>query len=180
MANDVKIDGGRTTAKVRNPWLVLLFGVLTFGIYFAFWWYFANREMADLGRERKVDYLGDEPGLSVLAYTLGSIVWIPWIWTVVATSRRAQRAVRLTTGESFNGWLLAAVAIVTFGLAVPVYLQHKLNKAWRARGMEPVSAEDVERGNLPRREKLNALFAAGAITEAEHEAEQARLGLAAD
>ena len=39
-------------AKVRNPILVVIFTLITLGIYQIFWWYFANREMADYGRAR--------------------------------------------------------------------------------------------------------------------------------
>jgi Domain of unknown function (DUF4234) len=177
MANDVAINGGQATAKVRSPWLVLLFGVLTFGVYFLFWWYFANREMADLGRARKADGLGDAPGLSLFAYIVGGIVVIPSIWTTVTTTRRVQRAQRLTIGGAFNGWAAAVLIVLTFGFATPVYLQHQLNKVWRSRGMRPVDPEDAERGEAQLRAKLDELLQAGAIRAAEHQAEKARLGL---
>ena len=32
------------TAKIRNPWLVALFSLITIGISYLFWYYFVNRE----------------------------------------------------------------------------------------------------------------------------------------
>jgi hypothetical protein len=39
-------------AKIRNPIVVAILAVVTLGIYQLFWWYFANRELADYGRAR--------------------------------------------------------------------------------------------------------------------------------
>jgi signal transduction histidine kinase len=177
MAHDVVIERTGKTAKVRNPWLVLLFTLLTVGIYSAFWWYFVNRELADLGRARQTDRLGDSPAKSVVAYTLGGLIYIPWIWTVFTTNTRVQVAQRLTVGKSHNGWVAGLLWVFTLTLGGMVYLQHELNKVWRAPGMQPVGEFESAAGDQARREKLEELRAAGALTEREFEEQRVRLGL---
>jgi hypothetical protein len=179
MANNVYIERTGQTAKIRNPWLVLLFTFISFGIYGIFWWYFTNRELRDLGRSRGEPKLGESPGLSVLAYTLGGIIYIPWIWTIVATNQRVQRAQRLTVGQSLNGWLAVAIWFFTFTVGGIVYMQYELNKVWRAPGMRP--AEDppdtLGSGDAERSEKLEQLQAAGVLSDDELARERERLGL---
>lgn len=177
MANDVVIEGSGGTAKLRNPWLVLLFSVLTLGVYACFWWYFVNREMADLGRTRGSAELGDSPGLSVVAYTLGSLVYIPLIITIARTNRRAQRAQAMTVGKSLNGWIAGLLWVFTLTFGGMVYLQFELNKVWRAPGMRPTDQHGAATGDLERGLKLEQLLASGALTQAEHEVEKRRLGL---
>ena len=95
MAEEFQIAGTDATAKVRNPLGVVGLSLITIGIYFFFWWYFINREMRDLGKARGVD-LGESPGNSVLAVTLGALIIVP------ASSRSgdaaASRAAQETVG----------------------------------------------------------------------------------
>jgi hypothetical protein len=58
------------SAKLRNPWAVFLLILVTLGIYYLVWYYKTNRELADYG-------VGDSPGISLLAVTLGSFLVIP-------------------------------------------------------------------------------------------------------
>lgn len=177
MANDVLVDGSAATAKVRNPWLVLLFSIVTFGIYSCFWWYFINREMADLGRARGSDVLGEYPSVSVLAFTLGSIVYIPLLVTIVTTNRRIRRAQRMTVGKSHNGWIVGLLWLSTLGFGAMTYMQFELNKVWRAPSMRLAEDHGGMVGDAERARKLDELLAAGALTPDEHESERRRLGL---
>ena len=63
------------TAPLRRrsaaPWWSRCLSFFTIFIYFFFWWYFVNREMKDLGEAHGTDELGDSPGKSLLAVTLG-------------------------------------------------------------------------------------------------------------
>ena len=179
MANDVSIERTGAKAKIRNPWLVLLFTAISFGIYSIFWWYFVNRELRDLGISRETKKLGEKPGRSVVAYTLGGFIYIPLIWTVVATNQRVQRAQALTVGKTLNGWLAVALWLLTFSIGGLVYLQYELNKVWRAPGMRPVDADpgSLAQGDAERSEKLEQLHDAGILDAAELAAERKRLGL---
>jgi len=177
MANDVRIEGGEATAKVRNPWLVLLFTVITLGIYGFFWWYFVNREIASLGRRRGTERLGTSPTTSLVAYLFGSFITVPLIWTIVTTNRRIQRAQAATVGKSLNGWVSAALWIFTLTLGGMVYMQWELNKVWRAPGMRPEEPIDTTLGDAERADKLEELRSAGVLNEAEFQTQQRRLGL---
>jgi Domain of unknown function (DUF4234) len=118
-------------AKVRNPILVVVFTIITLGIYQIFWWYFANRELAEYGRARGTRELGDNPTKSTLALFPGGLIIVPALWTTVTTFQRVQAAQRLTGQTPINGWL----GLVLYIVIVPAfwgYMQSGLNSAWRA------------------------------------------------
>ena len=129
-ANHVLIAPG-STAKVRGPITVAVLSIVTLGIYVLFWWYFINREMADYGRARSTEELGDSPATSVLALFPGGIVVVPAVWTTVTTFQRIQTAQRLNGQTPINGWL-AFVLVLVFSPAFYGYMQSGLNSAWRA------------------------------------------------
>ena len=91
MAEEVQIAGTGSTAKLRNPLGVVGLSLITIGVYYVFWWYFINREMRDLGKARNTD-LGESPGSSVLAITLGALIIVPAIVTMWRTSGRIESA----------------------------------------------------------------------------------------
>ena len=138
MAEEVQIAGANSNAKIRNPWGVLGLTLITIGIYFFFWWYYINREMKDLGQARGVD-LGQNPVNSVLAVTIGWIVFIPAIvseWTTSGRIQRSQEAVGIDRPAS------GPVIFILLFLISPVglwYMQSELNKVWNAQqgGGEP-------------------------------------------
>lgn len=134
MAEQVPISGGPELAKLRNPIAVAALSFFTFGIYAIFWWYFINREMADLGRKHQRPDLGTKPLLSALAIFPGFLLLlIPLIWTTVTTYQRAKRAqemVGVVPDLQLNPWLYG-IAFVAFSAAAYGYLQDGLNKVWR-------------------------------------------------
>src|SRR4051794_39997541 len=95
MATEVQIAGTPAKAKIRSPWAAALLPFVTIGIYFFFWHYYINREMADLGKARGED-LGDSPGKSVLAVTVGWIIIVPAVLSLIHTGQRIQTAQRLS------------------------------------------------------------------------------------
>jgi Domain of unknown function (DUF4234) len=129
-ANLIPIAPG-STAKIRGPVTVAILSIVTLGIYVLFWWYFVNREMADHGRARGTNELGDNPTKSLLALMPGALVVVPAIWTMVTTFQRVQAAQRLNGQTPVNGWLGFVLAIV-FSPALYGYMQSGLNSAWRA------------------------------------------------
>jgi hypothetical protein len=158
MASSLPVAGAPagTTAKVRSGWLVLLWSLLTLGIYGIYWWYTINRELADVGRVRGTKELGDNPLLSTLAYTLGGFALaIPTIWTLVTTVKRVQRGERLLGSEKvLNGWLFTALLVLTLGIGAIVYLQSHQNAVVRAQaagtGLVPGSEQLVAAGQVQR------------------------------
>ena len=128
--NHVQLAPG-AVAKIRNPILVVVFTVITLGIYQVFWWYYANRELADYGRARGTNELGDNPTKSTLALFPGALIVVPAIWTMVTTFKRVQAAQRLTGQTPINGWLGLVIVLVISPVLVG-YMQSGLNSAWTA------------------------------------------------
>ena len=139
-SSEVLIRGAPTAskAKIRSPVWVVVWSVLTLGIYSWFWWYFINREMRDLGQARGTDELGDNPTLSALAVSLGALIIVPPFVSFYGTGKRIKAAQRIALGlESYNGWVALVLLILWLGgitLFIPIvwgYLQSELNKVWR-------------------------------------------------
>ena len=130
-AAEVQIADTGSTAKTRDPLGVALLTLVTLGVYFFVWYYKVNREMSELGRARGTKELGDNPGNSLLAVTLGALIIVPAIVSVYNTFVRTQVAARLTGVEPLNGWIALAFYLL-LGIGFPAYLQSGLNKAWGA------------------------------------------------
>jgi hypothetical protein len=130
VSQSVQISPGNEFAKIRNPWGVLGLSLITLGIYYLFWYYFINREMRDVGNAYGVD-LGESPGMSVVAITLGVLIIIPPFVSIWKTGRRmegTQRAIGVAGGSGPMFFVLHIIPIVD--LFAPVYLQMELNKSW--------------------------------------------------
>jgi hypothetical protein len=135
VAEEIEIRGAGATAKTRNVVAVAVLSVVTLGIYLVVWWYFVNREMADLGRARGTAELGDSPAKSTLALFPGALVVVPAIWTTVTTFQRVQAAQRLTGQTPLNGWIGLILYVVISPVFV-AYLQSGLNGVWRSQAAE--------------------------------------------
>src|SRR3979409_1515121 len=131
MAQQVPIAGAGSSAKIRSPFAPALLPYITLFIYLFFWWYFINREMADYGRAKGTKELGDSPGKSVLAITLGALIVVPAIWSPVTTFQRVQAAQRLAGVEPLNGWI-GLILYLVISPAFYAYMQSGLNNVWRA------------------------------------------------
>jgi hypothetical protein len=131
MAEEVAIAGTEARAKLRNPLGVVGLSIITIGIYYCFWWYFINREMRDFGRARNTD-LGQNPGNSVLALTLGALIIVPAIVTLWTTCDRIQRSQETAGVERPASGPIIFVLLLLIGPVGVWYAQHELNKAWTA------------------------------------------------
>jgi Domain of unknown function (DUF4234) len=99
MAEEVQIAGSNERGKIRNPLGVIGLAIITFGIYGIFWYYYINKELAELGKAKGTNELGDSPGTSVLAVTLGAFVIVPPFLSYYNYGKRLQAAERLTGTE---------------------------------------------------------------------------------
>ena len=139
MAQEIQIAGAGTTAKTRNPIAVAVLAVVTLGIYLVCWWYFINRELADLGRAKGTTELGDSPAKSTLALFPGALLIVPAIWTTVTTFQRVQAAQRLNGQTQINGWL-GIVLYIVISPVLYAYMQSGLNSVWKAQASETAPA----------------------------------------
>ena len=150
MATTVRLPLGE--AKIRNLWLVLLLLVVTLGFYYLYWYYSINRELRDYGRheDRRLDI---DPGMSLLAITLGAFLIVPPFvsaWRTVKRVRAAERLAGIPYDDHLNhalGFVLFIVGFVLLPIEV-FYVQHHLNRLWRhvlgederrAMGMRPTT-----------------------------------------
>src|SRR5579885_2293181 len=81
--------------KLRSPIAVWFLGALTFGVYYFYWFYKVNEEAAILTKDESAN-----PGLSLLAATLGAFLIVPAIWTHITTVNRVGRATGFEPGRS--------------------------------------------------------------------------------
>ena len=138
MAREIRIEGSEGTAKLRSLWAVALLPIITIGIYFFFWWYFIHRELRDLGRAKNTDELGDSPGTSLLAVTLGALIIVPALVSIYRGFKRVQAAQRLAGKEPINGWI-GMILFLVITPAVYAYIPSGLNAVW-----ERSQSADVE------------------------------------
>jgi hypothetical protein len=113
--------------------------IITLGIYYVFWWYFINREMRDFGRARNVD-LGQSPGNSVLALTLGAFIIVPALVTLWRTTDRIQRTQEVAEVERPAMGPIIFILLLLIGPVGVWYAQHELNKAWTAQASAGAAA----------------------------------------
>jgi hypothetical protein len=114
--------------KIRNPFLVFLWSLITLGIYYVIWYYKINRELRDASG------VNVSPWVALLAVTLGWIVIIPPFVSWYRTFQRiveAQRHAGLAREASpVLGFILFVIAVFLVPIEV-VYAQDELNGVWR-------------------------------------------------
>lgn len=150
--------------RSRRPATVAIFGAATLGLYSVGWYYKVNREMRDFGAARGDRDLGTtRPWVSVLAFTVGGIIVIPRLISLLRTVGRVQAVERISTGSNrpaaglravLTGAALLplgssahrfgelfAVLAVTALIGSTVRIQARLNAAWRH---QPITTSEPE------------------------------------
>jgi uncharacterized protein DUF4234 len=125
MAEQVRVRGAEV--KIRNPFLVFVWSLVTFGIYYLVWYYKINRELRDAAG------IDVSPVVALLAVTVGWIVIVPPFVSWYRTFTRiadAQRAAGLAQANPMLGFILYVVAVFVLPVEV-LYAQDELNKLWR-------------------------------------------------
>jgi hypothetical protein len=126
VAEQVQVRGAQV--KIRNPFLVFVWSLVTIGIYYVVWYYKVNRELRDAS---SVDV---RPGIALLAVTLGWFVIVPPFVSWYRTFQRiaaAQREAGVTTeANPILGFILFVLAVFFLPVEV-IYAQDELNKVWR-------------------------------------------------
>jgi hypothetical protein len=135
-ATEVPIEGGLSTAKVRDPIGVALLDLVTLGIYGFVWYYRVHRELADLGSARGTSELGNSPRKSLLAVMPGFLLVVPLVVSFWNAPQRVEAAQRLTgtvEAQRVNAVLAFILMLIVFP-AGAAYMQAQLNKVWAAQG----------------------------------------------
>ena len=151
-ATEVVMPSG-ARAKVRDEGLVVLWTILTLGIYTLVWYYRINREMRDFGRAHGDEKLANSnPVLSILAVTIGALVLIPPIVSYWKTTGRIRRMQRACNVAPIEGWVIAllyvlGIFIVLTLIAIPAYVQSGLNGVWKL--YPPAEDDQVEITDAP-------------------------------
>ena len=147
MAIPIEIHGSGSQAKIRNPLGVIGLTFITLGIYWVFWYYFVNKEMAEVGRARNTNELGDSPGKSVLAVTLGALVIIPAFVSIYNAWKRLNSGERLTGLTGMEAGLGLVLWIFISPVALYIF-QSNWNKVLEAQ-TDVVPAEGAPSATEP-------------------------------
>jgi hypothetical protein len=144
--------GGTGEIKVRGPVWVGIFSLVTLGIYAIYFVYVTAKHLRDFGNAKGRD-LGQSPGMTLLALTLGWIIIVPPLVALWRQAKRIQQAQHLAGVQPMNGWL----ALVLYLVVSPIffaYEQSELNKAWGAEGGPvPDTSGAYEAPSLPSAEQ---------------------------
>jgi hypothetical protein len=128
MAEQVRV--GSTTVKIRNPFLVFIWSLITFGIYYLVWYYKVNRELRDAAG------IDVRPFVAVIAISIGWFVLVPpfvsWYRTFQRIAAAQRQAGTAHEANPILGFILFVIAVFLLPIEV-VYAQDELNKLWRAR-----------------------------------------------
>src|SRR3954469_19229130 len=128
MAQELQV--GTTQVKIRNPFVVFVWSLVTLGIYYCVWYYKVNRELRDASG------INVSPVVALVAVTLGWLIIVPPFVSWYRTLERigeAQRKAGVTTEVSpVLGFILYVIAVFFLPIEV-IYAQDELNKVWRAR-----------------------------------------------
>lgn len=133
------IPGSHATAKVRNPWAVFVYATFTFGLYYLYWYYQANRELKEFG-------IGRRPVVSLLAQFPGALLLAPPIvswWRFYGRLREAEdRAGSPDRVDHTLGIVLYVIAFFLLPFEL-VYAQQHLNSLWETAGGSTPGAEPL-------------------------------------
>jgi len=139
MAEAIQIRGSSYTGKIRNPLGVIGLSLITLGIYGIFWYYYANKELAEIGKAHNTDECGDSPGTSVLAVTLGVFVIVPPFISAYKFCKRLSAAERLTGAPQGMEPGLLFVLYVFLSPVAAYIAQSNLNKVLEAQAGSPAA-----------------------------------------
>jgi uncharacterized membrane protein len=136
MARTITVDGWEY--KRRNPWGVLLLALVTIGIYRVVWWYKVNKEAKHYLHDPQLN-----PWLSVLAITLGSLIYVPPFVSAYRTGQRIQD-IQIGAGvqKRIHPWLCVLFVLLLISVDA-TYMQYQLNKAWDMHAPSPQTVTAV-------------------------------------
>lgn len=123
--------GMRKVGKTRNPWGVWLLSLVTFGIYYFYWYYQVNKEVSEYDPSIEVN-----PGIALCAILFGGFLCgIPTLISIYNTGKRIAQA-QGTARSSEQCSPIVGLLLALIGFA-SVYYQSQTNKVWDMHGNPP-------------------------------------------
>jgi hypothetical protein len=110
----------------REPALVLILSILTFGVYYLYWVYQASAETQE--------FLGEpdtSPGLEVALFLLTCGIYTLY-WDYKMAQKIVKMQNRVGIRQTDNGVLYLVLDIVGFGIVNALIQQNQLNEVWNA------------------------------------------------
>ena len=127
-----RVEVRSADVKIRNPFLVFVWSLVTLGIYYVVWYYKVNRELRDAAG------VNVSPVVALLAITVGWIVIVPpfvsWYRTFARTAEAQRSAGLASEANPILGFILYVIAVFFLPIEV-IYAQDELNKLWRRLAM---------------------------------------------
>jgi hypothetical protein len=123
MAEPVTIQG--QPYLKRNPLGVLGLSLITFGIYFFYWYYKVNDELRRFEHDESIS-----PTRSLMAMLFGWIIIVPPFIAIWNTANHIQAAERRAGVLQQIEPVLVLVFQIVFSLVNPPYMQDHLNRIW--------------------------------------------------
>jgi hypothetical protein len=114
-----------TVGKTRSPIAVVILSIITFGIYYLYWYYVVNSEM----RQYR-PFIEVSPGIALLSQFVPIANWI-------SAYNTAGRLLTLEDTNRVPDRISPGIALVLHILlyvAYPFYVQDHLNRLWEAAG----------------------------------------------
>lgn len=139
MARTVNVRGREV--KLRRPWACFFLSLITFGIYYLYWYYQSNRDLNRYGErlDEPSNPLQVDAGMATLAVSLGGFLIIPPFvsqWRFYRRIRRAQQLANIDPQiNHVLGFVLFLLALVFLPFEIP-YAQSHLNRLWEHEGGE--------------------------------------------
>ena len=124
MADLVHVNG--ETYKVRGPLAVLGLTIITFGIYYFYWYYQVNDELRRYERDESIN-----PTRSLMAVLFGWIIIVPPFIAMYNTAKHIQQIEVRDSIQPVIEPALVIVFMLLLGIVNPPYMQAHLNPIWR-------------------------------------------------
>lgn len=132
MAETVTLQG--ESYLKRNPLGVLGLSLITFGIYFFYWYYKVNDELRRFEHDESIS-----PTRSLMAMLFGWIIIVPPFIAIWNTANHIQAAEQRAGVLQQIEPVLVLVFQIVFSLVNPPYMQDHLNRIWdHAGGAQPL------------------------------------------
>jgi H+/Cl- antiporter ClcA len=132
MAELITIEGQQY--KAREPLGVLGLSIVTFGIYWFYWYYKINDEIRRFEKDDSV-----RPGMALLAVTLGWLIIVPPFVSVYNTSLHIVRMEQQTPVHQQLSPGLNVILLLVVSVGVGIYSQEHLNRVWDATRATPAA-----------------------------------------